>query len=84
MSSEQEPTWSDIGVVAEAVSVLTNRADLSHDLLVELAGPLLRRLAIMGDRIMLDPHGDSDAAREPDPENDDGPPVTDGEVKYQF
>lgn len=65
MPNEREPTWSEIGVIAQAVAVLINRADLSHDLLAELAGPLLRRLATMGERIMSDPHGDSDGdARE--------------------
>lgn len=64
MTDKREPTWSEIGVIAEAVSVLTNREDLPHDLLVELTGPLLRRLAIMGERIIQDPHGDSEAEDE--------------------
>jgi hypothetical protein len=56
---ETEPTWTDIGTLAQAIAVLTTHADLSHDLLVELGGPLLRRLASMSDAIMRDPHGDS-------------------------
>ena len=56
---KKEPTWCDIGAVAESIYALTKHADLSHDLLVELAGPALRRLAVMGARIMTDPHGDA-------------------------
>jgi hypothetical protein len=59
---QQEPTWCDIGAVAESIYVLTKHADLPHDLLVELAGPAIRRLATMGERILTDPHGDSELA----------------------
>ncbi len=57
--NEPAPTWEDIGTLAEAVFVLAKHADLPHDLMVELAGPSLRRLAIMTEQIMLDPHGES-------------------------
>lgn len=54
------PTWSEIAAIASAVDKLISGADLSHDLLVELASPLLRRLEIMHAQILLDPHGDSE------------------------
>jgi hypothetical protein len=59
---KHEPTWTDVGAIAEAVFVLTRSADLPHDLLVELALPSIRRLALMGEQLLADPHGDGEAA----------------------
>jgi len=55
-----DPTWTEVGAIAEAIVALTKHADLSHDLLIELALPAIRRLAAMGERLSTDPHGDSD------------------------
>lgn len=65
------PTWHEVGSLCEAAHVLITRADLSHDLLVEMASPMLRRVGLMHQELLLDPHGDSDidepAADDPDP-----------------
>jgi hypothetical protein len=53
-----EPTWDDVGAIASAIVALTRGADLPHDDIVELALPLIRRLAAMGESLLLDPHGD--------------------------
>jgi hypothetical protein len=45
-------------------SPLLRLAHEDHHHLVELAGPMLRRLGIMHGQILLDPHGDSDIRRE--------------------
>jgi hypothetical protein len=58
--SKHEPTWTDVGAIAEAVFVLTRSADLPHDLLIELALPSIRRLAVMGEQLLADPHGDGE------------------------
>jgi hypothetical protein len=41
---------------------LTRGADLPHDMLVELALPSIRQLAVMGEQLLADPHGDGEAA----------------------
>jgi hypothetical protein len=60
--NNKEPTWDDAGAIAEAIVALTKHADLPHDMLVELALPAIRRLALVGDQLSTDPHGDGMAA----------------------
>jgi hypothetical protein len=56
----KEPTWDDVGAIAGAILSLTRGADLPHDMLVELALPSIRRLAVMGEQLLADPHGDGE------------------------
>lgn len=54
------PTWDDVAALASAVAALNTTAGLGHDTMIELAAPIVRRMAAMVDVLEQDPHGDSE------------------------
>ncbi len=60
---DQEPTWDMIGSLAHAVFMLT-QANITHDQLVRLAGPIIREIESMREIMESDPYGDADSAGE--------------------
>lgn len=60
MTDPKPPTWCDVATLARAVATLTGDADLTHDMLVGLAAPIVRSMAVIVAVLETDPHGDSD------------------------